>query len=342
MEHDTREKIIEGSDGKYYFVKDCTNEPKHSDFDLYSMGLKDASQIKERLIIRDMSAGGIMISCDTRKELENKFIKKVFTIQDFINVLGPRVPSFENSQKDFQLAFVMIIPKGSNLSPDEIKAINWIADKFPITWNKSTQGASTINGIKATELTPPKITNAVVSSTTSSITIKWQTDKLASSFVIYTPETGYYYGGFSYPGIITNPPNLSTNHELVIQQSTAYPIIPGVSHSVKIISIDENYNMASYDLGKIIPGSSLPTSPTPTPSISPPPSSTGCNPGKFNKKTWISLGVLCDPSKPGYEGQKWKCQESVVFKKYKKNKKVCGVVTQPLSSYDLIQSNSDE
>lgn len=249
----TRQKFIESPEGKYYYVNLCSKEPKHHDFDLYSMGLKSPSEIKEKLIIG--SEGGYSFGvptskCDIPVEVPSDEIKRVFTIQDFINVLGPRIPSVEYTQKDFNIAFVMIVPKGETLSQKQIDALNWIADKFPIAWYKSTEGRSTLNGIKPADTTPPVISNVKVSATKSSITVTWTTNEPTASFVIYTFQIPYE-GSVIYPNIITNPPKFSTNHEITIQANDWSPIKANVEYPVKVISIDEDYNMASFDAGTV-------------------------------------------------------------------------------------------
>ena len=43
-------KFIEDNE-KYYFKMDCFSEPKHHDFDLYSMGLISFEEVNEKLVI---------------------------------------------------------------------------------------------------------------------------------------------------------------------------------------------------------------------------------------------------------------------------------------------------
>lgn len=248
----TRLKLVENQSG-YYFRIDCSLEPRHHDFDLYSMGLIAPEGVKEKLVVTNR-AGQIPgpLECDTVIEVKSDFIRKSYTIQDMIDVLGPRAPSANASQKDFKMAFVMIVPKGSTLSKEEISALNWISRKFPITWHKSTKGKSTLNKIKPNELKPPIISNVRTSSTNSSITVNWTTNEPVASFVIYKDPTLmsriYPAGGF-----ITNPPKYSKKHDITINSSNDFfmPVLPNTAYPVKIISIDENYNLASFDVGVV-------------------------------------------------------------------------------------------
>ena len=216
------------------------------------MGLKSSSEISEKLVIATQPE--ISQICDTKTEVPNNKIRKVFTIQDMMDVLGPRIPSVTDSQKDFNMAFVMVVPEGETLTLEQSDALNWVANKFPITWYKSTSGKSTINGVIPTDLVPPVISNVKVKSSSSSITVSWDTDEPASGFVIYTPEN--YYRSIIYPNLVTNPPQFFTTNTITLDESndlTDHPLFwyPNTNYKMKIISIDENYNMASYDVGTV-------------------------------------------------------------------------------------------
>lgn len=245
----TRAGLVEGPPGKYYFKVDCTAEPKHHDFDLYGMGLKSYQEVREKLVVMAKTGVAPTLECDTDTEVPADFIRKSYTIQDFINVLGPRIPSAENSQKDFTIAFVLVIPKGSELTKKEVDALNWIADKFPIAWYRSTERRSTLNNIRLQDFNPPIISNVKTTSTGSSIEASWTTSKPATSFIIYTEKEV----GISriFPYILTMPPKFGTSHQLIIQSNHWTPIKPDTEYKVKIISIDENFNLASFDVGTI-------------------------------------------------------------------------------------------
>ncbi len=251
----TRLKLVELPDDKYLkiFKIDCTSEPKHHDFDLYSMGLKSPEEIKEKLVVTNKS-GQIpgYIRCGENIKVSEDSIRKSYSIQDFIDVLGPRIPSVVDSQKDFTIAFVLIVPKGIIPTQREIDAMNWIADKFPITWYKSTEGRSKLNEITPQDLSPPVISDVSVSATDSSIEVNWKTDERASSFVIYT-EQASNSNSIIFPkgGYVTNPPIFSTLHQVIVESSGFTPINSDTLYKIKILSIDENYNLAIYDAGEV-------------------------------------------------------------------------------------------
>lgn len=238
--------------GRYYFKTSCTSEPKQHDFDLYSMGLINASNVIDKLVLngkRGQIPGTGFIRCDTLTEVSVDWIRKVFTIQDMISVLGPRIPSSADAQKDFNMAFVMVVPKGQILTSEENAALNWLANKFPIVWYKTTKGKSTLNNIIPKDLTPPIISNvqsdmvhAAGFGDLKTINVTFDTNEPTMSYLLYTDHTE----SKMYPTILKNPPEFSTHYNI------KPPVLnTGTEYNVKIISIDENYNMASYNIGTI-------------------------------------------------------------------------------------------
>lgn len=246
----TRLKIVENPDGTFLFRLDCSKEPQHHDFDLYSMGLKSQDEVQENLVITALY-GQIPgpLDCDSHLLMAQNQIRKSYTIKDFISVLGPRQPSSAESQKNFNMAFVMIVPKGEKLSINELRAFKWIAEKFPIVWYKSTKWLSIINNIKPSELNPPKISNVKISANASSIRATWNTDEPSASFVIYID--GLNKRSLLYPqnGEIVMPPKYYKRHDILISNTDWTPVEPNTDYHIKLISIDENYNMATYDAG---------------------------------------------------------------------------------------------
>jgi hypothetical protein len=237
--------------GAFYFEVDCSSEATQHVFDPYSMGLVSVEELNEKLITTNhqtVSVPGLSgAECDTLTEVPEPFIRKVFTIQDMINVLGPRVPSAADAQKDFAIAFVMIVPKGGELNQRETDALNWIADKFPIAWYKASRGRSALNGIKPIDTTPPAIREVRGSTTRTSMTITWTTDKPAISAVIFTPEDTRT--SLIFPGRVTMPPALATTHSVTIEASgQTLRLKSGSEYRVKIVSMDQNMNLATYPL----------------------------------------------------------------------------------------------
>ncbi|HJN85013.1 MAG TPA: hypothetical protein QF873_01685 [Patescibacteria group bacterium] len=81
------------------------------------------------------------------------------TGQDLTSSLPSRQPSYNYSQTNFNVAFILLSENGSNPSSENISTMEWIANNAPAIWNESTWGRSTMNNY-VSPITPP-ITNPV-------------------------------------------------------------------------------------------------------------------------------------------------------------------------------------
>lgn len=86
-----------------------------------------------------------------------KCTKRVLTVNDVINMSGPRNPSYQNVERDLSAAFILITKQGQTSIESQINKINFIAEIFPQKWNIATQYKSTINGVRVTPVTPAVI-----------------------------------------------------------------------------------------------------------------------------------------------------------------------------------------
>lgn len=76
---------------------------------------------------------------------EPNFINNVtVTIDDIINDYGERNPSYEISQKNFRVLFVVVTENEEDATPDFLEYINQIRLSFPVLWNNATLGISEI------------------------------------------------------------------------------------------------------------------------------------------------------------------------------------------------------
>ena len=73
-------------------------------------------------------------------------VEKTFSVQDVINLVGPRNPSYPNTQKDFSVVYILLTEKGKKPTDAQMKRMDYIAENFPIRWNEATNYKSTING----------------------------------------------------------------------------------------------------------------------------------------------------------------------------------------------------
>lgn len=116
-----------GSPSKYRFTS----------LSLYLMGLIPPEQvipIKQYETSGSWSDKGILCT------------EKTFSVQDIINIAGPRRPSYSTSQKDFSVAYILLTHKGEKPTGTDIRKMDYIANTFPVKWNEATNYKSTING----------------------------------------------------------------------------------------------------------------------------------------------------------------------------------------------------
>ena len=58
---------------------------------------------------------------------------------------GERIPSYENSQKDFRVAFVVVVPAGDIIDPAFVEYVNLYKQALPQAWSDSTSQKSRIS-----------------------------------------------------------------------------------------------------------------------------------------------------------------------------------------------------
>lgn len=120
-------------------VKDITHSG-FSNFSLYMMGLISSSEVPDLQIV--------VPNDPANKDLNNvPGTFKTIQIKDLIAKYGERAPSYLNSQKDFNMAYILVVKKGQTQSDYEpyLNVVSWVAKYFPDEWNYVTYGKSTIN-----------------------------------------------------------------------------------------------------------------------------------------------------------------------------------------------------
>lgn len=73
-------------------------------------------------------------------------VEKTFSVQDIINLVGSRNPSYPNTQKDFSVVYILLTEKGKKPTDVQMRRMDYLAENFPIRWNEATNYKSTING----------------------------------------------------------------------------------------------------------------------------------------------------------------------------------------------------
>lgn len=123
---------------------------KFHPFDLYLMGLIDPSEIKQEFLLlteKDYYFGTLPNGQEVKKSeiaMKAKAIK--VNINDLIKIAGEeRNPDSKNSQKDFKIAYVILIKKGQKPSKNMVKAIEKLSQIFPEQWSFATDNRATMN-----------------------------------------------------------------------------------------------------------------------------------------------------------------------------------------------------
>jgi hypothetical protein len=112
---------------------------------LYLMGLAKPEEVKPFFILRSLQRTG-------QNDADGKPIfrgeKTVITIENVIAAMGPRLPAFENSQKAFNTAMVVMTLPGKQPTPELLTAANNISARWIAYWSMTTGGRSTmtVNG----------------------------------------------------------------------------------------------------------------------------------------------------------------------------------------------------
>ena len=115
--------------------------------DLYAMGLADAREVPDMLLLRNLQAvsggGGVNIFGGYAPG-EYTADKEFVSIRQVVAVEGPRTPDVTRSRKDFNAGFVYMTAPGQAPSADLLEWHARFADKVPEYWFHITGGRSRI------------------------------------------------------------------------------------------------------------------------------------------------------------------------------------------------------
>ena len=111
----------------------------HSWLDLYLAGLADASEVPDMFILRDLQPvnAGDPYGPHTGK-------REIVSIEQVVAAEGPRRPSAERAQADFNAAFVYLLTPGQAPDPDMLGLHADYRDKVIEYWSHVTGGRSRI------------------------------------------------------------------------------------------------------------------------------------------------------------------------------------------------------
>ena len=114
--------------------------------DLYAMGLADAREVPDMLLLRNLQAvsGGGVGGTGNYLPGEYTADKEFVSIRQVVAVEGPRTPDVTRSQKDFNAGFLYLTAPGQAPSPDLLEWHAALVEKIPEFWFHITGGRSRI------------------------------------------------------------------------------------------------------------------------------------------------------------------------------------------------------
>jgi hypothetical protein len=129
-------------DGTYTQLDDDYYVPATgwSYLDLYLMGFITAAEVPDFFILRNLSPVGK----DANGHPIFKADRTKVTIQDVIAVEGPRLPTVDQSQKNFNTGMVVVVEHGKAPSKDLIDRTNAIRERWIDYWSTTTGHRSTM------------------------------------------------------------------------------------------------------------------------------------------------------------------------------------------------------
>ena len=112
----------------------------YSYLDLYLMGLLPQDEVPDFFLIQNLA----FIGPDSNNKRVFSGDRLDITVEDVIAANGPRLPSFENSQKDFNLGIIGIVLPGAAPSPMLLARMAGIRAAFTDYWAQATGGVSSL------------------------------------------------------------------------------------------------------------------------------------------------------------------------------------------------------
>ncbi len=131
------------------------DEFQYSDLDLYLMGLMPAEEVAPWFLIEDphdcVDSAKDDKSCAEASAFQFQApsytvsgTRRDFTIEQIIKFEGPRVPSYEDAPKNFDISFLLIKRPDEVLCDDELEAIEAVIERSIEMWEGQTRGRATL------------------------------------------------------------------------------------------------------------------------------------------------------------------------------------------------------
>lgn len=132
----------DNGDGTYTMLADNFYSPAqgYSHLDLYLMGLLTPSEVPDMMFLENLER----LDDDADGHRVYRGDPLTVTIQDVTAANGPRVPAFEDSQKEFKTGMVAMVLHGAEPSRMLLENLQGIRDEWVRYWSRTTGGVSTM------------------------------------------------------------------------------------------------------------------------------------------------------------------------------------------------------
>ena len=142
--------ITDNGDGSftYYF----SNPKKYGPLDQYVMGLRAPEEVGELFFlcsdanIENCREGNAAVpgSKSAAPSTKTGLTKHIVTMDDVVRAMGPRVPSSADSQKHFNIAFVLLSKEGFYPFPQQLQKMETLRLRFQEWFTWATDGRGTV------------------------------------------------------------------------------------------------------------------------------------------------------------------------------------------------------
>ncbi len=132
----------DNGDGTYTMLADNFYSPAQgfSHLDLYFLGFLPPSEVPDMMFLENLER----LDDDADGNRVYRGEPLTVTIEDVIAANGPRLPAFEDSQKEFKTGMVAIVLNGAEPSSMLLENLTGIRDEWVHYWSKTTGGVASM------------------------------------------------------------------------------------------------------------------------------------------------------------------------------------------------------